>query len=95
MNFSIIIIIIVIVSILVTLLLNYIFKRKRFIKYIPVLIMLSFMIYYFIAMKSPTSEGFEDLANFVMALLILIASLPSLICSVILDAFHARKKRNK
>lgn len=94
MDFRIILIIIAVVSILVTLLLNYIFKGKRYIKYFPALIILPFMIYYFITMYSPTSEGFEALGRFVMGLLLLSAFVPSLICSAVLDVFYAMKKQD-
>lgn len=92
MDLSLLIIIILMVSILVALLLNYIFKGKRYIKYIPAIIILPFMIYNFITMYSAPSEGFEALGRFVMGLLLLSACIPSLICSVVLDVFYARRK---
>lgn len=92
MDFKIIIAIIIVASILITLLLNYIFKRKRFIKYIPAQILFPFMIFNFITMYSPNLEGFEGLGRFVMGLLILSACVPSLICSVVLDVIYVRKK---
>lgn len=84
---------IVIVSVLVTFILNYIFKKKRYIKYFPVIIMLPFMLYYFITMYSVSTENFEALGRFVMGLLLLSASIPSLICAIIFDIVH--KKRTK
>lgn len=91
MEFSIIIIVIVVVSILATFLLNQIFKKKRYIKYIPVMIMLPMMFYYFVTMYTAPSEGFEDLGRFVMGLLLLAASLPSLICSIVIDVVHKNR----
>lgn len=91
MKISFIIIIITIVSILVTCILNQIFKKKRYIKYIPVIIMLSFMIYNFITMYSTPSENFQALGKFVMGLFLLFASLSSIICSIVLDIFHKRR----
>lgn len=85
--------IIVIVSILVTFILNRIFKKKRYIKYIPVIVMFPFMIYNFITAYSAPAEGFEALGRFVMGLLLFSASLPSIICSIILDIVY--KKRDK
>lgn len=87
-------IIVIVISILVTLLLNYIFRGKRFIKYIPPLVLLLFMIYNFITMYSTSSEGFESLGRFVMGLLILSACVPSLICSAILDLIYSKKKQS-
>ncbi len=92
MKISFIIIVIMIVSILVTCILDQIFKKKRYIKYIPVIIMLPFMIYNFITMYSAPSENFEALGRFVMGVFLLLASLTSIICSIVLDIFH--KKRN-
>lgn len=89
------ILIIIVVSIMATLLLNYIFKGKRYIKYIPALILLPFMIYNFITMNSTIVEGFESLGRFVMGLLILSACVPSLICSFVLDVIYTKKKRAK
>jgi len=93
MELSLIIGIILIVSILVTCILNQIFKEKRYIKYIPVIIMFPFILYNFITMYSAPSENFEALGRFVMGLLLLSASIPSLICSITFDILH--KKRNK
>lgn len=92
MEISFIIIVIMIASILVTCILNQIFKKKRYIKYIPVIMMLPFMLYNFITMYSAPSENFEALGRFVMGGFLLLASLTSIICSIVLDIFH--KKRN-
>ncbi len=92
MKISFVIIVIMIASILVTCILNQIFKKKRYIKYIPVMIMLPFMLYNFITMYSAPSENFEALGRFVMGGFLLFASLTSIICSIVLDIFH--KKRN-
>lgn len=94
MEVSLIISIIVIVSIIVTFILNQIFKKKRYIKYIPVVIMVPFILYNFITMYSAPSENFEALGRFVMGLLLLSAGIPSLICSIILDIFNNKKIKN-
>jgi len=95
MEIGLIIGIIIIASILVTCILNQIFKNKRYIKYIPVIIMVPFILYNFITMYSVTSENFEALGRFAMGLLLLSASIPSLICSITLDIFHNKKIQNK
>jgi hypothetical protein len=84
--------IIISVSILVTFILNLIFKKKRYIKYIPVMIMVPFMIYYFITMRSASSEGFESLGKFVMGLFLLTASFSSIIFSITADILYKRRK---
>jgi len=91
MNIVIIILIISAVSILFTYILNLISGKKRFIKYLPAIILFPFMAYNFIAIYSAPSEGFEDLGRFAMGLLLLSAIVPSLICAVAIDIF---KKKN-
>lgn len=84
--------IIVIASILVTFILDRIFKKKRFIKYIPVIIMVPFMLYYFISIRSASNESFESLGKFVMGLFLLTASFSSFLFAIIVDIFHKRRK---
>lgn len=94
MRFGLIISAISIVSILVTYMLNRIFKNKRYVKYIPVIIIIPFMLYNFVTTYTAPTEGFEALGRFVMGLLLLAASLPSLICSIVLDIFHKKRMQN-
>lgn len=91
MRTSFVIGVIVIVSVLVTCILNQIFKKKRYIKYIPVIIMFLFMLYNFATMYSAPSEGFEALGRFIMGLLFLFAGVSSLICSIVLDIVHKNR----
>ena len=86
-------VIIVAVSILVTFILDHIFKKKRYVKYIPVMIILPFMIYYFVTMYSASNESFESLGKFVMGLILLIASISSIIYSIIVDILHKRRQQ--
>lgn len=94
MEFGVVLVIITIVSILTTFILNKIFTNKRYIKYIPVLLMLPFMLYNFITMYSAPSENFEALGRFVMGLLLLTASASSLLCSIVLDVVHKKRNNN-
>lgn len=94
MEIGVVLSIVVIVSILVTFILNYIFKKKRYVKYIPVIVMFPFMLYNFITAYSAPTEGFEALGRFVMGLLLFSASLPSLICSIVLDVVHKKRTEN-
>lgn len=93
MEIGVILAIISTVSILFTYLLYRFFKEKKLIKYLPSIIMTPVMIYYFISMHSAPSEGFQDLARFIMGLFLLTAITASLITSVILDVLD-RKKQN-
>ncbi len=88
-----VLIIIVTVSILVTFILNWIFKKRRYVKYLPVIIMFPFMMYGFISAYSAPTEGFEALGRFVLGVLLFAASLPSLICSITLDIINKKKEK--
>lgn len=92
MRLALIITIISAVSILVTWILNRTFNKKRYIKYIPVIIMFPFMMYNFITMYSVETEGFKALGRFVMGLFLLTAIAVSLISSVVFDILY--RKRN-
>ena len=95
MRLGLILFFILIISFLYTFLLNRMFSKKRYMKYIPVMITDSFMIYYFITMNSANSEGFEDLGRFIMGMLLLAASLSSLITAIAFDLYHKRMNRIK
>lgn len=86
-------VIIVAASILVTFILDRIFKKKRFVKYIPTIIMLPFILYYFISMNSASNESFESLGKFVMGLFLLTAGLSSVIYSVTADIINKIRNR--
>jgi hypothetical protein len=85
--------VILFVSILITYMLNKLFKKKRYVKYIPIITGIPFMLYNFITMYSAPSENFEALGRLVMGLFLASGILPSLILSIIFDIFY--KKRNK
>lgn len=94
MNFGIILILISIATIIITILLNLLFKKKRYVKYIPAIVLFPFMIYNFITMYSVTSESFQSLGRFVMGILLLAACASSLIASIALDIIHRRNNQN-
>ncbi len=95
MNFGFILIIISIAAIIITFILNLLFKNKRYVKYIPAVVLFPFMIYNFITMYSVTSENFESLGRFVMGILLLAACASSLIASITLDITHRIIGRKK
>lgn len=93
MRIQIIILLILLISIMATYILHRIFKNKRFVKYIPSVLLLPFMVYNFVTMYTVPAEGFQSLGRFVMGLLLLIAIVPSLISAIIFDLIS--KKRTK
>ena len=95
MNFVVILILISVVMIIITFILNLLFKKRRYVKYIPAIILSPFMIYNFITAYSVTSEGFQALGRFVMGILLLTACASSLIASITSDITHRIIKRNK
>ncbi len=94
MNFGIILILISLTAIIITFILNLLFKKIRYVKYIPAIVLFPFMLYNFITMYSVTSEGFKALGRFVMGILLLAACASSLIASIAFDIAHRidRKK---
>lgn len=95
MRLALIILFITMGSLLITFILNRMFNKKRYIKYIPIMILIFLMIHNFTTMNSPSNEGFEDLGKFVMGIFLLIASLSSLISSIAFDLIHKHKNRIK
>jgi hypothetical protein len=95
MRFGIILVLISIITIILTVILNLSFKKKRYVKYIPAIILFPFMIYNFITMNSVTNEGFQSLGRFVMGILLLVPCASSLIASIAFDITHKIKNRKK
>lgn len=95
MNFVIILILLSIAAIIMTFLLNLMFKKIRYVKYIPAIVLFSFIIYNFITMYSVTNESFESLGRFVMGILLLTAFASSLITSIVIDIIHRNISRKK
>ena len=90
-----ILILISIAAIIITFILNLLFKKIRYVKYIPAVVLFPFMIYNFITMYSVTSEGFESLGRFIMGILLLDAFASSLIASIAFDVAHRTTGRKK
>lgn len=95
MNFVFVLIFISLAAIIVTFILNLLFKKIRYVKYIPAVVLFPFMIYNFITMYSVTNESFESLGRFVMGILLLTACASSLIASIIFDIAHRNIGRKK
>lgn len=93
MPIEIIILLIIFASIVITFILHRVFKNKKYVKYIPPLLLVPFMIYNFVTMHTVSSQGFEDLGRFVMGLFLLIAIVPSLISAIIFDYINKRGTR--
>jgi hypothetical protein len=95
MRFVLILIFIFIVAIIISFILNILFKKIRYVKYIPAIVLLPFVIYNFITMYSVTSEGFESLGRFVMGIMLLVACASSLVASIAFDIKHRNIGRKK
>lgn len=95
MKFVFILVLIFIVAIIITFILNLLFKKIRYVKYIPAIILFPFMIYNFITMYSVTNEGFESLGRFIMGIVLLDAFASSLITSIAFDIAHRITGRKK
>ena len=95
MKFGFILILISIAAIIITFILNLLFKKIRYVKYIPAIVLFPFMIYNFITMYSVTNESFESLGRFVMGILLLAVCASSLIASIAFDITHKIIGRKK
>lgn len=93
MNFGIVLVLLSITTIIITFILNLSFKRKRYVKYIPAIILFPFMLYNFITMYSVTTESFQSLGRFVMGILLLVPCVSSLIASIAFDISHKISNR--
>lgn len=89
-NFIMILILILIIFSLLTLLLNHYFKKRKFVKYIPSIIMSPVAIYTFYVAKTST-EGFLDIAYILLTVMSIVGLVSSLVTALILD-FAQRKK---
>jgi hypothetical protein len=95
MRFGFVLIFISITSIIITFILNLLFKKKRYVKYIPAIILFPFMLYNFVTMYSVTTESFQSLGRFIMGILLLAACASSLIASIAFDISHKIINRKK
>lgn len=95
MNFGFILILISLTAIIITFILNLLFKKIRYVKYIPAIVLFPFMMYNFITMYSVTSEGFKSLGRFVMGVLLLAACASFLVASIAFDIAHKIIGRKK
>ena len=71
--------------------LDRVFRQKKFIKYILPILSLGISAYYFIiGVTQKSGQGFQDLGNVLLAILILSGSIGGFLTSIVLDI---RKKR--
>lgn len=89
-NFILILILILVIFSLLTLLLNHYFKKRKFIKYIPSIIMFLLAVYTFYVAKTST-EGFLDIAYILLTIMSIVGLASSLVTAFVLD-FIQRKK---
>lgn len=89
-----IIIIIILVSTFITYGLNTVFKKKKFIKYIPTLISFIIMSNNIMIAVREKGEGFRDLAAIIIAMMCFAAFLSGLMTAIYID-FMYLKLRSK
>ncbi|MEL7566818.1 MAG: hypothetical protein AAGU27_18320 [Dehalobacterium sp.] len=81
--------IILIVFSLLTYLLHRFFTPKKYVKYMLPLFLLLGAAYQFYLSRQP-SQGFEDLAQFILALMCFTGALAGIITGIILDRFYPK-----
>lgn len=76
---------------LITYVLGRVFRKNVFIKYIPALLLLLFGVYY-IYKAYTVRNGFEDLANFLLALLLFAGAVSGTVTGLFMDFVRPGKK---
>jgi len=77
---------------LLTYLLHRFLTPKKYVKYILPIILLLGAVYQFFLSRQP-SQGFEDLAQLILAFMCLAGALAGIITGIILDRFYPRNSR--
>jgi hypothetical protein len=70
------------------------FKRRRWVKYLPALLLFVYM-FYAIVRATSSSEGMRGLAYIIMAMLAFGAGLMSVLTAVVIDVLRSIEKRKK
>jgi hypothetical protein len=91
-RFNIAIAIIFVVFVLITSLLNYLFKTRRFVKYLPSIISLIVAVINYVLARTSHSDGFKDLGYLIMSIFLFIGSVSGFLSAVYFDF---RKKNGK
>lgn len=81
-----------VVFVLITGLLNYLFKSRRFVKYLPSIVSLIAAVINYVLARTSHSDGFKDLGYLIMSIFLLIGSVSGFLSAVYFDF---RKKNVK
>lgn len=79
------------IYIAVTYLLHLLFKRRKFVKYIPALLSFVAVIYNIYMARFGGGEGFHDLARVILAMMLGAGVFAGVLCGIILDFALSRK----
>jgi len=79
------------ITVLITYILGKVFRHERWVKYILGVIAIAVSIYFFYIARQP-SQGFEDLAYFIMVLILFPAGISGIIAAFIMDYMINRKR---
>jgi len=86
---------IAIILAVLTLLLHRLFRKKRYIKYVPCLLCLGFGVYNFVLAFTVEYAAFEDIAKVILGVISLTGSVSGLVCAVLFDVFSLGRKKQK
>ncbi|HCW03325.1 MAG TPA: hypothetical protein DGK91_01570 [Clostridium sp.] len=87
-----IIIFIILLSTFITYGLNRLFKKKKFVKYLPSLISFIIMLNSIITASRNKGEGFSDLAAIIIAMMCFAGSLSGLVTALYIDFIYFKMR---
>lgn len=87
-----VIVLVILVSTFITYGLNRVFKKIKFIKYIPALITFIIMVNNIMIARSGKGEGFADLAAIIVAMMCFAASVSGLVTALYFDFIYLKMR---
>jgi len=87
-----VIVLVILVSTFITYGLNRVFKKIKFIKYIPALITFIIMVNNIMITRSGKREGFADLAAIIVAMMCFAASVSGLVTALYFDFIYLKMR---
>ena len=82
---------IVFASSILTFIIHWIFKTRRYVKYIPVILAMFLGIYNIYLARTIEHQGFQDIAKVLLAMMFFVSFFAGLITSLVIDFVKPKK----